>query len=67
MERYSAICFRNSVFGLAFQTTAERTESHIKHDFFDTSVVEVRKEDILPFIDRLNKVLSNDDDDDENE
>jgi cell division control protein 45 len=42
-----------SKFGLAFQQAAEESGAGAKHDMFDTSVVEVRKDDLKGFIENL--------------
>jgi len=54
--------FLNSTFGLAFQNTAQRTNARVKHDSFDASVIEVKKEDLKTFIESLqSSVILNDD------
>jgi cell division control protein 45 len=42
-----------SRFGLAFQQAAQESGAGAKHDMFDTSVVEVRLEDLQGFIEAL--------------
>jgi cell division control protein 45 len=42
-----------SKFGLAFQQAAEESGAGAKHDMFDTSVVEVRQEDLMAFVECL--------------
>jgi cell division control protein 45 len=42
-----------SKFGLAFQQAADESGAGAKHDMFDTSVVEVRAEDLTGFIECL--------------
>lgn len=42
-----------SKFGLAFQQAAEESGAGAKHDMFDTSVVEVKQEDLTGFIECL--------------
>ncbi|KAK4684158.1 cell division control protein 45, partial [Tremellales sp. Uapishka_1] len=44
---------RKNKFGLAFQAAAEESGAGVKHDLFDTSIVEVRKEDLASFIESL--------------
>ncbi|RXK36072.1 cell division control protein 45 [Tremella mesenterica] len=44
---------RKNKFGLAFQQAAEESGAGAKHDMFDTSVVEVRSEDLQNFIESL--------------
>lgn len=44
---------RLSRFGLAFQTAAEESGAAAKHDRFDTSIVEVKKDDLTSFIECL--------------
>ncbi|KAK8849506.1 hypothetical protein IAR55_004840 [Kwoniella newhampshirensis] len=44
---------RKNKFGLAFQQAAEESGAGAKHDMFDTSVVEVRQEDLQQFIESL--------------
>lgn len=45
-----AVC---SKFGLAFQDAAQESAAASKHDRFDTSVVEVKKEDLSAFLEAL--------------
>lgn len=40
-------------FGRAFRTAADRTKSRIKHDGFETSVMEVQKDDLSKFMEYL--------------
>jgi hypothetical protein len=47
------ISFPSSRFGLAFQTAAEESGAGAKHDRFDTSIVEVKKDDLTSFIECL--------------
>lgn len=42
-----------SRFGLAFQTAAEESGAGTRHDMFDTSIVEIRKDDLTSFIESL--------------
>jgi cell division control protein 45 len=44
---------RYSKFGLAFQDAASTSNAGTKHDRFDTSIVEVRKEDLSGFVEAL--------------
>jgi cell division control protein 45 len=54
---------QRNTFGLAFQNTAQRTNARVKHDSFDASVIEVKKEDLKTFIEQLqSSVLLNNDD-----
>lgn len=48
-----AIVLTDSKFGLAFQQAAEESGAGAKHDMFDTSVVEVRQEDLMAFVECL--------------
>ena len=43
----------NSKFGLAFQAAAEESGAAAKHDMFDTSIVEIGKDDLNAFIEAL--------------
>jgi cell division control protein 45 len=53
---------QRNTFGLAFQNTAQRTNARVKHDSFDASVIEVKKEDLKTFIESLqSSVILNDD------
>ncbi len=45
-------CF-NSRFGLAFQSAAEDSGAGSRHDMFDTSLVEIRKDDLTTFVEHL--------------
>lgn len=42
-----------SKFGLAFQQAAEESGAGAKHDMFETSVVEVAKDDLTAFVECL--------------
>lgn len=42
-----------SRFGLAFQEAAQASGTRTRHDKFDASVVEVRKDDLAAFIQRI--------------
>lgn len=42
-----------SKFGLAFQEAADESGAGAKHDFFETSTVEVNQEDLTAFIEAL--------------
>ncbi|ORX82277.1 CDC45-like protein [Anaeromyces robustus] len=54
---------QRNTFGLAFQNTAQRTNARVKHDSFDASVIEVKKEDLKSFIEHLqSSVIFNDND-----
>ncbi|KAJ3189473.1 hypothetical protein HDU85_003104 [Gaertneriomyces sp. JEL0708] len=44
---------RKNMFGLAFQTAAQRTGARVKHDSFEMSVVEVEREDLEGFLESL--------------
>ncbi|TPX64767.1 hypothetical protein SpCBS45565_g05664 [Spizellomyces sp. 'palustris'] len=44
---------RKNTFGPAFQRAAQRTNARIRHDSFETSVMEVRKEDLTDFLESL--------------
>eukprot|EP00457_Paulinella_chromatophora_P004477 gb/GEZN01004489.1/.p1 GENE.gb/GEZN01004489.1/~~gb/GEZN01004489.1/.p1 ORF type:complete len:584 (-),score=68.31 gb/GEZN01004489.1/:81-1832(-) len=47
---------RNS-FGMAFHQATERCSARVKHDGFETSVIEVQKEDLKKFLDVLHSGL----------
>lgn len=47
------LCLFSSKFGLAFQDATMESAAAAKHDRFDTSVVEVKKEDLASFIESL--------------
>jgi cell division control protein 45 len=47
----------NSAFGLAFQTTAEATGARIKLDTFDANVMEIKREDLVTFMENLKHSL----------
>ena len=47
------VTMKRSRFGAAFRGAAQRTNARIKHDSFDTSVIEVQREDLRKFIDCL--------------
>jgi len=53
LRLYSRSRLINSKFGLAFQQAAEESGAGAKHDMFDTSVVEVKQEDLTGFIECL--------------
>ena len=42
-----------STFGLVFQDAAEKTRARMKHDSFESSVVQVRREDISEFLEHI--------------
>ncbi|CEH13425.1 CDC45 (cell division cycle 45)-like protein [Ceraceosorus bombacis] len=44
---------RRNRFGLAFQEAASQSGARTRHDQFDTSAIEVRKDDLTAFIERL--------------
>lgn len=44
---------RKNKFGLAFQQAAEESGVQSTHDMFDTSVVEVSKDDLKGFVEAL--------------
>ena len=46
-----------SDFGLQFQEAAAKTGSHITHDSFSTSVIEIQREDAQKFMDYLHYSL----------
>lgn len=48
-----SLTYRVSQFGLAFQTAAEDSGAGTRHDMFETSVVEVVKDDLGPFVEAL--------------
>lgn len=48
--------FRNK-FGSSFAKAAERTNARVKHDAFDTSIIEVQKDDIYNFMEFLHSGL----------
>jgi len=41
-------------FGLAFQNAARSSKTRTRHDKFDASIVEVRKDDLVSFLQRVN-------------
>lgn len=43
----------HSHFGSAFQDAVRRTKAHVKHDSFETSVMEIRQDDLENFIENL--------------
>ena len=45
--------FAYSRFGLAFQSAAEESGAQARHDMFDTSIVEVNKDDLTGFVECL--------------
>ncbi len=49
-SRHSFGC---STFGLVFQDAAEKTRARMKHDSFESSVVQVRREDISEFLEHI--------------
>jgi len=54
---------QRNTFGLAFQNTAQRTNARVKHDSFNASVIEIKKEDLKTFIEHLqSSVMLNDND-----
>ncbi|KAJ2960378.1 hypothetical protein NQZ79_g4190 [Umbelopsis isabellina] len=44
---------RQNHFGSAFQDAVRRTKAHVKHDSFETSVMEIRQDDLENFIENL--------------
>ncbi|CAO3668426.1 unnamed protein product [Umbelopsis ramanniana] len=44
---------RQNHFGAAFQDAVKRTKAHVKHDSFETSVMEIRQDDLENFIENL--------------
>lgn len=46
-----------SRFGLAFQDAAQISGARTRHDKFEAAVVEIRKDDLQDFIDRLHLAL----------
>jgi len=52
-KSHSFHSFFNSSFGLAFQRAVERTGARAQLDTFDTSVVEVMREDLHAFLEGL--------------
>lgn len=51
--RQGKMLIANSKFGLAFQAAAEESGAAAKHDMFDTSIVEIGKDDLNAFIEAL--------------
>ncbi|KAJ3036486.1 hypothetical protein HDV00_002695 [Rhizophlyctis rosea] len=47
---------RRNHFGLSFQASADKTRARVKHDGFETSVMEIRKEDLADFLEVLQTV-----------
>lgn len=45
---------KKNKFGLAFQESARISHTRIRHDKFEASVVEVRRDDLAAFIQRIN-------------
>lgn len=43
----------NSKFSRAFQQTAHMTKARVKHDRFDTSIIELAKPDLTKFMEHL--------------
>ena len=43
----------NSKFAHAFKETADKTRARVKHDRFDTSVIELAKQDLTRFMEFL--------------
>ena len=48
--------YRNT-FGQSFRLAAEHCEASFKHDGFETSIMEVKRDDIRRFIDALHYTL----------
>ena len=48
--------FRNT-FGQSFRIAADHCNAHFKHDGFETSIMEVNRDDIRRFIDALHYTL----------
>ena len=46
-----------STFGLVFQDAAEKTRARMKHDSFESSIVQVRREDVGEFLEHLQSQL----------
>lgn len=46
-----------SPFGIAFQQCAERMGAQVKHDSFDTCVIEIKRVDVVDFIEQLRHTL----------
>ncbi|KAL7751816.1 DNA replication initiation factor cdc45 [Sorochytrium milnesiophthora] len=44
---------RKNKFGLAFQATAADTSARVRHDAFESSVMEISKDDVADFLERL--------------
>ncbi|KAJ3216523.1 hypothetical protein HK099_005837 [Clydaea vesicula] len=48
---------KKSKFGIAFQESAELSGAKVKHDSFDVCVIEIKREDLMDFIEKLKLVL----------
>ncbi|KAJ3158100.1 hypothetical protein HDU86_003052 [Geranomyces michiganensis] len=48
---------RKNTFGPAFEKAAERTQARVKHDSFEASIMEVRKEDLGDFLETLQSMM----------
>ncbi len=46
-----------SSFGIFFQEAAERSRARVRQDRFDASVMEIRKDDLLMFLDTLKHAI----------
>ena len=46
-------CFVSSEFGLAFLDAKERCNARTRHGSFDTSVIEINKDDLPVFLETL--------------
>ncbi|KAI8589741.1 CDC45 family [Geranomyces variabilis] len=48
---------RKNTFGPAFEKAAERTQARVKHDSFEASIMEVRREDLGDFLETLQSMM----------
>ena len=54
---YKGITNLFSSFGMYFQEAAEKANARVRQDRFDASVMEIRKEDLLTFLDTLKHTI----------
>merc|ERR1712166_1437786 len=54
---FSTISDSRNKFGTSFAKAAERTNARVKHDAFDSSIIEIQKEDIYNFMEFLHSGL----------
>jgi len=52
-RRIRLISHFHSRLGLAFERCSETTEARVRHDRFDASVIEVKREDLMEFMENL--------------